>query len=392
MFTMQMRPQAGKAAGNKRKKAYRSFAPVNTADGEGVIQRVKYQYHGGKWNAVSDFDRGPREVPGHIPTEEGGVYDTVTGEYVSPAEAHRRAHTILEAARRHQVQRAEIAAEQGVPLPPRNRSEMYSTKPMEEGPFKINTPFASSTARAGFFRQQGSTRKQPYIQTPGVVAHYKGQAAVIDGMPQEKRSAVVDTMGRWFAGTGTVEAPEGLLESMTKDEKAVASQMAVCIGVAEPHFTRANEDGGKMSRASVRMLQDYPAGEVLDPQKGHFMIGRTGGNKLMREAFSDEAPHTPPRGKSFAPMYPYLSPSSPSPQRRQSQAPPDETEEAPLTDEDRQLWLSAARRIARYMENDATPRDREIFDRQIGLAAIYSWIADPGQMTRKDIRKLMQFL
>lgn len=388
MFMMQAKPQVKPAFGGKKKTAEKQRS-ISRIDSGGVIQRVKFQYHSGKWNAIGDFDQGASEVPEGITAEEGAVYDTVTGEYISSREAHDRAFGIIATARQHQRQRDEIAREIGRPLPPRNRSEMYSTTPMEAGSIEMETSFGKSTVKAGFYREKGGPRKQPLAVTPGVPRSYKAQAHVMDRMPQEKRRSVFSTVESWASGTGRVEAPKDLLESMSDQEKRTASQLAVSVAVAEAHDTRAMRDGGKTARASFRMAQHYPIGEVLHPQSGANIMARKGGNKTTREIFSDDTPHTPIRQNSLALLYPLLSPSSPAPQRPAAM---EEERSAALTDEECQLWHPAAIKIEEYMRCYATPGERDYFERQIGLETIGQWIEDPHRMTREGLGKMKQFL
>lgn len=173
MFIVQAKSQVKSVPGGKKKTAEKQRS-ISRLDSGGVIQRVKFQYHLGKWNAIGDFDQGSREVPEGIVAEEGAVYDTVTGEYISFREAHERAFDIISTARQHQRQRNEIAREIGRPLPPRNRSEMYSTTPMEDGPIEVETPFGKSTVKAGFYREKGGFRHQPQVITSGVPRSYNG--------------------------------------------------------------------------------------------------------------------------------------------------------------------------------------------------------------------------
>lgn len=388
MFMVQAKSQVKPVSGGKRKTAekQRNFSHLVS---DGVIQRVKFQYYSGRWNAIGDFDQGSGEVPEGITAEEGAIYDTVTGEYISSREAHERAFDIISTARQHQQQRNEIAQEIGQPLPPRNRSEMYSTTPMETGPIDVENPYGKSIVKAGVYTEKGGSRKQPLVVTPGVPRSYKDQTRVMDRMPQEKRRSVFSTVESWASGTDSVEAPKDLIESMSDQEKKVASQLAVSVAVAEAHDTRAMHDGGKTARASFRMAQHYPVGEVLHPQSGANIMARRGGNQTTREIFSDVTPHTPTRQTSLAPLFPFLSPKSPSPQRPAAM---EEERSAALTDEECQLWHPAAIKIAEYMSFRATSRERDYFERQIGLETIGQWIEDPHRMTREGIGKMMQFL
>lgn len=388
MFIVQAKSQVKSVPGGKKKTAEKQRS-ISRLDSGGVIQRVKFQYHLGKWNAIGDFDQGPREVPEGIAAEEGAVYDTVTGEYISSRKAHDRAFDIISTARQHQQQRNEIAREIGRPLPPRNRSEMYSTTPMEAGPIEVENPFGKSTVKAGVYREKGGPRKQPLVETPGVPRRYEDQVQVMDQMPQEKRRSVFSTVESWASGTDSVEAPKDLIESMSDQEKKVASQLAVSVAVAEAHDTRAMHDGGKTARASFRMAQYFPIGEVLHPQSGANIMARRGGNQTTREIFSDDTPHTPTRQTSLAPLFPFLSPKSPAPQRPAAM---EEEGSAALTDEECQLWHPAAIKIAEYMRFRATSRERDYFERQIGLETIGQWIEDPHRMTREGLGKMKQFL
>lgn len=392
MFVMQTKPQVTprvRPASGGKKETVEKRKITSHIDNDGVIQRVKFQYHRGTWNPIGDLGQGPSEVPEGIPAEEDAVYDTVTQEYVSPQEAHDRAVGVISAARRHQQQRKEIAKPTGQPLPPRNRSEMYSTAPMEDGAIAVETPFGTSTMKAGFFREKGGSRKQPLVVTPGVPRSYRDQARVMDQMPPQKRRSVFGIAERWASGTDEVEAPQDLMESMSAQEKKVASQLSVSIGMAEAHETRANPDGGKTSRAAFRMMQYYPVDDVLHPQRGADIIAHRGGNKEIREILSEEGMHTPKRETSFAPLYPFMSPISPSPVK-----PPalEEEREETLTDEEYTLWRPAAIKIEEYMANQAAPREREYFEQQIGLETIRQWIADPRRMTEEDLGKMMQFM
>lgn len=392
MFVMQSKPQIiprGRPAFGGKKETVEKQRITPHIDNNGVIQRVKFQYHRGTWNPIGDLGRGPSEVPEEIPAEEGAVYDTVTQEYVSPREAHERAVDVISTARRHQQQRKEIERQTGQPLPPRSRSEMYSTTPMEDGAIAVETPFGTSTMKAGFFREKGGSRKQPLVVTSGVPRSYRDQAKVMDQMPPQKRKRVFSIAERWASGTDEVEAPQDLTESMSAQEKKVASQLSVSIGMAEAHETRANPDGGKTSRAAFRMMQYFPADDVVHPARGAHIITQNKGNKKVRELLSKEEMHTPKKETSFAPLYPFMSPISPSPVK-----PPalEEKREETLTEEEHRLWQPAAIKIEEYMVNQATPWEREYFEHQIGLATIRQWIEDPRRMTKEGLRKMMQFM
>ncbi|MCM1283316.1 MAG: hypothetical protein NC180_07250 [Muribaculaceae bacterium] len=353
----------------QKKRAYDGNHPI--------IQFVRYQFRKGRWIAVDDKENNPAEAPRDMSWEEYTVYDTETGIYTTPKEAEQQAQEIILAARKHQTQREKLQAK-GIFMLPRNSSENTSAVPLVKGhQLEIETSFGTSFMGPSMFRESGGTDLQPMVRTAGAPASYEDTATLLDQMSPKHVSEVADVMLLDMQSTDFVPPPEDLLRKMTKAQRAAASQMEVMLANAETHKTRALRDGGKTSRAAVRMAKQTGFQFVTDPDTAPHVITRHRGNAQVRRLLASEVQHTPKK-TAFAPLFPFLSPRSPSP-------------EPPRPTEEQLLWLPVAVAIEKYMREKACERDRRLFEEEIGFEAIRKWIEHPEEMTDKDITKLFHF-
>lgn len=296
------------------KESVDSKKESETPKSQGVIQRVKLQYFHGHWIPISGV--GPARVPRHIPREDYGVYDTVTGLYTGPEESpeesathaeranlHARAghakHAILHA-RARQKERAIASLKQGAKYKAHNKSDRFFSAKLGKKQI-METPFKKGSLWRGW-------GNQPYVHTSGAPHSYTDLVNILDQMDSETKGSVIDTMLDFMKSDTVVQAPPELMSQLTEKQQNAITQITLLLTYAETHNSRALRDGGKWIRAALRRAKDTSFKEMFDSKTGLLPIAQVGGNKQTRELFEKE--EVDEDVLEFATVDPYLSDSS----------------------------------------------------------------------------------